>query len=45
MADGRSDVVDGGGFPYWMRAIDDAVVKLTPPATQIVPMPGMAEKR
>jgi NADH-quinone oxidoreductase subunit M len=35
----------GVASPLWMRAIDGAVVKLTPPATQIVPMPGMAEKR
>jgi NADH-quinone oxidoreductase subunit M len=35
----------GVASPLWMRAIDEAVVKLTPPATQIVPMPGMAEKR
>jgi NADH-quinone oxidoreductase subunit M len=35
----------GVASPLWMRAIDEAVVKLTPPATQGVPMPGMAEKR
>ena len=35
----------GVASPLWMRAIDGAVVKLTPPATQIVPMPGVAEKR
>jgi NADH-quinone oxidoreductase subunit M len=35
----------GVATPLWMRAIDEAVVRLTPPATQIVPMPGVAEKR
>jgi NADH-quinone oxidoreductase subunit M len=35
----------GVASPLWMRAIDDAVVKLTSPATQGVPLPGMAEKR
>ncbi len=35
----------GVASPLWMRAIDGAVVKLTPPAAQIVPMPGVAEKR
>jgi NADH-quinone oxidoreductase subunit M len=35
----------GVASPLWMRAIDDAVVRLMPPATQTVPMPGMAEKR
>jgi NADH-quinone oxidoreductase subunit M len=40
-------LVMGVASPLWIRAIDGAVVRLTPPPTQmeVLPTPGIAEKR